>query len=307
MGPSAIITAGHPRRTCPGVVCRLNLGYFVVDRAKVVTGNGIFEPRLLRYTRHTLQALSNNNAHRVASRYALSIYMADAVYSFIPKNACSTMRYSIAIANGAIAGPSEFNWIHSNNATFQASLAELVKAKYTFAILRDPYSRIYSCYLDKMVDQTAVAWQYHALTNYQTPPSMLTFREFIANLKSQLRRNEHWRPQVDFLVYADYDDLFCVEDFSEAVKILRQRVGFEVHDARNLTKHGTDQFDPIGSDQPFADVPAHEIAALKRAGRIPSALQFYDPTLMAQVSRLYSADISLYTEMIKRPLLFPVT
>jgi hypothetical protein len=133
---------------------------------------------------------------------------------------------------------------------------------------------------------------------------MLTFREFIANLKSQLRQNEHWRPQVDFLVYTDYDDLFCVEAFSEVVKILRQRIGFEVHDARNLTKHGTDQFDPIGNDQPFADVPAHEIAALKRAGRIPSALQFYDASLIAEVRQLYSEDIALYAEMIKRPLLF---
>ena len=214
------------------------------------------------------------------------------------------MRYSIAIANGAIADPSEFNWIHSNNPTFQATLAELAKAKYTFTILRDPYSRIYSCYLDKMVDQTSVAWEYHALTNYQTPPAMLTFREFITNLKSQLRCNEHWRPQVDFLVYADYDDFFCVEEFSAAVKILRQRIGFDVHDARKLTKHGTDQFDPIGSDQPFADVPAHEIAALKRSGRIPSARQFYDAPLIAEVGELYSADIALYAEVIKRPLIF---
>jgi hypothetical protein len=251
--------------------------------------------------------LSNNKAHQVASLHALSIYAADAVYSFIPKNACSTMRYSIAIANGAISGPLDFNWIHANNPTFRASLAELARARYTFTILRDPYSRIYSCYLDKMVDQTAVAWQYHALTNYQTPPSMLTFREFVTHLKSQLRRNEHWRPQLDFLVYQDYDDFFCVEEFSETIKILGQRIGFDVHDARKLTKHGTDQFDPIGNDQPFADVPAHEIAALKRAGRIPSALQFYDAPLIAEIRQLYSADIALYAEMIKRPLLFPRT
>jgi hypothetical protein len=263
--------------------------------------------RLLRYARHHLQGLSNNNAHQFASRYALSIYTADAVYSFIPKNACSTMRYSIALTNGAIAGPAEFNWIHENNRTFQASLAELARAKYTFAILRDPYSRIYSCYLDKMVDQTAVAWQYHALTNYRTPPSMLTFREFVASLKSRVRGNEHWRPQLDFLVYEKYDDYFCVEEFTEAIKIMRQRIGFDVHDARELTTHGTDQFELLGNDEPFGDVPAHEIATLKRSGRIPSALQFYDAPLIAEIRQLYSADIALYAEMIKRPLLFPHT
>lgn len=260
--------------------------------------------RLLRYTRHNLQTLANNPAHQFASQHALSIYAADAIYSFIPKNACSTMRYTIGIANGTIAGPSDFNWIHANNLTFRASLAELTKAKYTFAILRDPYLRLGSCYLDKMVDQTAVAWQYHALTNYQTPPAMLTFREFVTNLKSRLRGNEHWRPQLDFLVYEDYDDFFCLEAFPEAVATLHQRIGLDVHDARNLTNHGTDQFDPIDSDEIFADTPAHEIAALKRAGRIPRTVQLYDASLIAEVGKMYAADIAFYTKAIKRPVVF---
>ena len=43
---------------------------------------------------------------------------------------------------------------------FQATLAELVKAKYTFTILRDPYSRIYSCYLDIDVNLPRVYHQF---------------------------------------------------------------------------------------------------------------------------------------------------
>jgi hypothetical protein len=262
-------------------------------------------PRLLRYTRDSLQSLASNSAHQYASQYALSIYAGEAVYSFIPKNACSTMRYSIAIANGAIAGPSHFNWIHSNNLTFRSTLAELAKAKYTFAILRDPYLRLGSCFLDKLVDQTAVAWQYHALIQYQTPPATLTFREFVGKLKSQLRGNEHWRPQLDFLVYERYDDFFCVEMFDEAVSALQQKLGFEVHDARGLTKHGADQFQPLDGDQSFSDIPAHEIATLKRDGKLPRIAQLYDESLIAEVSRLYAADIDFYAETIKRPLLFP--
>ena len=57
-------------------------------------------PRLFRYTRGNLQALVQNAAHQFAAQHALSIYAADAIYSFIPKNACSTMRYTLAIANG---------------------------------------------------------------------------------------------------------------------------------------------------------------------------------------------------------------
>ena len=214
------------------------------------------------------------------------------------------MRYTLGIANGTIAGPEQFNWIHNNNSTFRASLAELAKSKYTFVILRDPFLRIASCYLDKMVDQTDVAWRYHALTNYLTPPAMLTFREFITNLKSRLRGNEHWRPQLDFLIYENYDSVFCVEAFSDAVMMLRTGWESMSRDARGLTKHGSDQFEPVDGDEPFADKPAHEIAALKRAGRIPPAARLYDAPLIAQVGQMYAADIAYYTKTLKRPCAF---
>jgi hypothetical protein len=263
-------------------------------------------PRLLRHTGRNLQALAQNAAHQFASQHALSIYAVDSIYSFIPKNGCSTMRYTLAMANGAIAGPQHFNWIHTNNLTFRASMAELVKAKYTFVILRDPYRRIASCYLDKMVDQTAVAWTYHALTNYQTAPAMLTFREFITNLKYRLQGNVHWRPQVDFLVYERYDDIFCLEAFSDAVATLRNRIGLTVQDARGLTKHGSEMFEPLVGDESFADRPTHEIATLKRAGRIPRTEQLYDTALIAEVGQMYAADIAFYTKTIKRSCAFPM-
>ena len=263
-------------------------------------------PRLLRNTGNNLQPLAQNAAFQFASQHALSIYAADAIYSFIPKNACSTMRYTIAMANGAIAGPRQFNWIHTNNLTFRASLAELAKAKYTFVILRDPFHRIASCYLDKMVDQTAIAWTYHALTNYQTEPALLTFRDFVMNLRPRLRGNEHWRPQVDFLIYEHYDDIFCLEAFSDATVALRDRIGIDIRDARSLTKHGSEQFQPLVGDEPFADKPAHEIAGLKRAGRIPRSAQLYDAPLIAEVGQMYAADIAFYVKATNRAVAFPV-
>ena len=134
---------------------------------------------------------------------------------------------------------------------------------------------------------------------------MVTFREFVTNLKSRLRENEHWRPQMDFLVYEHYDDYFCLEAFSEAVATLQQRIGLAIHDARNLTKHGTDQFVRLDCDELFADRPAHEIATLKRTGRIPRAAQLYDSSLVAEVRRMYRGDIAFYTKTINRPLTFP--
>ena len=260
--------------------------------------------RVLRHTRQNRQNLMNNSAHQFASQYALSIYESDSVFTFIPKNACSTMRYTIGTANGAICGPQDFAWIHKNNTTFRAALSELAKAKYTFAILRDPYMRIGSCYLDKMVDQTEVAWKYNTLTNFDINPPMLTFRQFIKNLALNLRGDEHWRPQTDFLVYENYDDLFCIEAFPHAIATLREKIGLEILDARGLTKHGADQYELLDSIDNFSDVPAFKIAELKRSGKIPNVSQLYDRELIDDISRIYAGDIEFYIKSTSRACLF---
>jgi hypothetical protein len=216
------------------------------------------------------------------------------------------MRYTLGIANGTIAGPEHFKWIHANNTTFQASLRDLAKAKYTFVILRDPYLRIASCYLDKMVDQKEVARRYHSLTNHETAPSELTLRTFVKGLKSRLRGDQHWRPQLDFLVYERYDDFFSLESFPDDVSVLRNKIDLEVRDARGFTKHGTDLFEPLASEESFADKPAHAIATLKREGKIPRIAQMYDASLIAEIGKMYAADIAFYTQVTKRSCTFSV-
>jgi hypothetical protein len=95
---------------------------------------------LLRFARRNNGALANNHPHQFALNYAMSIYRAAAVYSFIPKNACSTLRFSVALANGCI-GDADVNWVHENNQTFKPSVRELATADYAFVVLRDPFRR----------------------------------------------------------------------------------------------------------------------------------------------------------------------
>jgi hypothetical protein len=256
--------------------------------------------RILRYSGASNAALAQNHLHAHAASFALSFYARDAVYSFIPKNACSTMRYSLALANGAIEGPSQFTWIHANNNTFRASLRELARAEYTFVILRDPFLRLASCFLDKIVDQTHVAFKLRELTNYARQPYDFTFREFVNLLPTYLRADEHWRPQVDFLVYKTYDDAFAFEAFPAAVKTLKKRIGLVVHDARGLTKHGADQYKTIKGDAGVADLPAFDLLALKRAGKAPPLVNFYDRKLIDLVAALYADDIALYRQWTGR-------
>src|SRR5918999_530628 len=124
--------------------------------------------RTLRYAGASTKPLAQNIQHAWAQQYALKVYRANAIYSFIPKNACSTMRLSLALANGCIKSAAEFNWIHHNNPTFRATLQDLAIADYTFVILRCPYARLASCFLDKFVGKYPVAWQFYDVTGRST-------------------------------------------------------------------------------------------------------------------------------------------
>lgn len=253
--------------------------------------------RLLRYARGDIKPLAQNAKHGFAARYALVHYGSGAVYSFIPKNGCTTMRYSLAIANGCITGPDDFTWIHANNLTFNASLPDLQRAPYTFAILRDPYKRLASVFLDKFVTKDTVAWNFRRRQGDTFDLDDLTFRDFVDRIAApkEFRGDEHWRPQTDFLVYEDYDALFRLEAFGAGAKEITARTGLEVHDARGLSGHGTDSYDML-TDGGFADMPVWDLRALQRDGRCPDHLALYDLEIFETVRRLYDDDVTLYRQ-----------
>ena len=53
--------------------------------------------------------------------------------------------------NGAIKNIEEIQWIHQNNHSLNASTSEALKAQYTFVMLRNPFKRLLSFFLDKLV------------------------------------------------------------------------------------------------------------------------------------------------------------
>ena len=112
--------------------------------------------RQLNYTANSYVKLNKNMQHKLAQNHALRIYKSNSIYSFIPKNGCSTMRLSLALANGCISDPKDFEWIHNNSLTFSADLPSLLLADYTFVILRCPFARLASVYLDKIVSTTSL-------------------------------------------------------------------------------------------------------------------------------------------------------
>ncbi|OOY36125.1 sulfotransferase family 2 domain-containing protein [Solemya velum gill symbiont] len=260
--------------------------------------------RLLRYSRSSNHSLDKNAEHLFSARHALNVYDENAVYSFIPKNGCSSMRVSLAIANGCIKDASEHDWIHKNNDTFSCGLRDLVTAKYTFVILRCPFSRLASAYLDKMIGETYASKRYIELHRRGKAWKQLngldnvTFDYFVRSLSEPdiLKGNIHWRPQSDFLVYDEYDDYFCLEDFQVAVETLKNKINLSIIDARPLTRHGvSNQYHTEGSG--FSVLAPDKLHEMKLQGTLPAYRDFYTEELVEIVRSVYKQDLDLYKDI----------
>ena len=252
---------------------------------------------MFNFSANNFNNLNQNAPHQFAMNYAMQVLNSNAVYSFIPKNGCSTLRLSVAIANGCISGAEQGHWIHANNQTFKPTLKDAATANYKFVVLRCPFRRLASVFLDKFVAKEPDAWQYRDLLKREVNLDDLTFDQFVKSLAVPPMKgaNIHWKPQNLFLLYKEYDDYFALEHFDKAITTLKEKIDFDVVDARSLTGHGTDKFEMLNDDN-FSKTSAFDIAVLKRAGKCPSHKALYTEELVQLVKKLYADDLALYSK-----------
>lgn len=245
--------------------------------------------RPLKTARLDIKNLRANEFYDLSVDHLLSIYSLDAVYSFIPKNACTSFRFSIAVSNGFLKDISDLHWIHENNDAFHPSKKETAIAKYTFIVLRCPFARVVSSFFDQVVFN-----KYFDFTDTSGNKLNLSFNDFLQIVKSQNRfdRNAHWRNQSDFLHYEEYDDYFCLEELSKAINKLSDK-GFNFIDTRNEMKHSLSEFKKV--DGCFSNTNEIEIKKMKESGKIPSYKSMFDEETMNLVKEIYSDDINLYS------------
>ena len=265
----------------------------------LTTRIGIKMKKGLRLARNSKMPLGKNKEFDFAKKHALCAYRKNAIYTFIPKNACSTLRYSLGVENGIIHSADDISWIHSNNNTFSASLENIIKADYSFVVLRCPYTRLGSVFLDKIVSKNKKFWSKLKINIDDTiSPKTFTFRHFVEAMSGNLLYADiHWTPQSHFLIYESYDRYFSVENFSTAIRQLNDDIGFKVLDARKLTGHGTEQL-KRDSSKSFCDVTTEELNEIKTLGRVPAYSNFYDKDIMRKVQDLFGEDFNIFQKHV---------
>ena len=250
------------------------------------------------FSRHSTVNIAQNGGFQFAQRHALNLYRQNAVYSFIPKNGCTTLRASLAVANGFLLESdieNKINWVHNNTYTTSASLKELACADYTFTVLRCPYARLVSLFLDKFVDKTPVAWNFYRHSNNIFDLDKITFFDFVNYLyrtPSAVQADIHWRRQKDFLIYSEYDDYFDFDDFNTIETTLKEKLGLKLIDTRQITKHGRDQHNTL-SGQDFSKTPVDALKVLKQQGSIPDMDCMVSAEIKSMIQKIYVDDIAL--------------
>ena len=245
--------------------------------------------------------LSNkkNMQHLAAMRYTLMDFKSGAICSFIPKNACTNLRASFALSNGFISSLDDVNWIHKNNTSQNATELQIQNANYTFVILRNPFWRITSCFIDKAVgdvngnetDSYEICKNLHSIQENET-----TFEKFIENLyfnQALIHEDLHLKRQGDFLVLTDYDDWLSVESYKAAATQIEESCGISLVDTRNSSSHTTFGFEKMHILN-AGELTISELREIKSKNIIPKYKSLYSEKTAFMVSSMYWSDIYLY-------------
>lgn len=246
--------------------------------------------RRVRAARHSNLPVSKNEQFVFARDRALAIYGINAVFSYIPKNACSAFRFSVAVANGFLDDLSQIDWIHANNRTFLADQAFLANCAYAFTVLRCPYTRLASCYLHRIVGGGI---RIRGRLGFARDVSFAEYVRFVGGQPRQAR-HDHWRNQSDFLYFEEYDDYFCLENLDAAAARLAER-GFQLHDTRGHIKHYNAMLERIEGD--FCDTPLSRLRILRNEGRAPTYASMFDPETKSLVEEIFDDDLRLYRSL----------
>ncbi len=245
--------------------------------------------------------------HSFALQWTLSFYRQKTVATAIPKNGCSNLRFTAAVENGCAEGPDNIDWIHANNQTFMAgSGAEAAQAHYTFVVLRCPYARLVSAFMDKLVNMDIQSWRLRRQSGRRLHPHELTFRQFVNEIADTPRTDMdvHWRPQSDFLLFHEYDDYFNLENFAYAVEKIEARTGIKVIDTRSHLGHHASATEDAEFGPRAADIPALDLLVAKKAGHVPRPSDLFDSTIATRLRELYAQDVALYQSKFgKSPLI----
>lgn len=250
---------------------------------------------------------------RVPLRQAMMADEKKLLYLPIAKNACSSVKTLIAELGGmpklqpgedihAVLdlGLNNLVLLHRDDTEIHAMLSD--PSWMRFAILRDPYDRLVSLYVEKFVrHRTHVggritidpvlkrALNKDKLTEADYEQG-ISFDMFARDLMSEPaeRLDPHWRPQSLYLSHINYTHLYTVDNLSVLKQDLEQHLGHEVilpYKNAVRTQQPSAQRGPCVANLSPAEIEAPERLPVER---------YIDKKLRTALDAYYALDSALY-------------
>ena len=253
----------------------------------------------------TRLSLEENKDFDFAIKHTLYDPKTKCLASFIPKNGCTNLRYSFAVANNLISSPEDIDWVHSNNQSMNANLESIQNSDYSFVILRNPYERLASAFWNKfldnseedLIDQSGEIFR-NLLNKNNSRNEINSFKDFVNNLWEDpllISKDTHLRYQTDFLLLSNYDNYFSLNDFQHLQEELLERVNLKIIDTRNFAKHTTFGCEQK-SDRYYGSCTIEELTEIKDQKMAIKYNNFYDEEDAYKTTILYYNDIIAYIE-----------
>lgn len=221
------------------------------------------------------------------------------IYFPLPKSACTLFATFVALhsTTGSVFDPQKqgvHQFRYRRRGLQLRNMALIEDGRYfKFTVIRDPYSRLVSAYLDKLVKPIKAG------KPWATDPKCgdHSFEKMIESLciMRDAQIEKHFRPQAAFIRNVPMDHIGVFDDLSPTFKVIHHRYGIDVEkDIFNLVhmpKRTRYARSSSCSKDYVGNLTAREIASLKD---FPSVDCFYNDRLRAMVSRRYREDLEIY-------------
>ncbi len=198
----------------------------------------------------------------------------------IPKNANSSLVTSISQLmedselSTAIADKRKLKRLQICPSELSEEEAKAVDGYFKFFVVRNPYDRVLSAYLSKVVRHAKLGKPSKIYGGSQPVTEAPSFEEFCTILANGgLYVNRHWTPQIDYLIFPKerYDFIARLESIDRDFEVLAQKLG------RSSAGAGM-----------VAEDPKHRTNASARRK------EFYSDALYDVVYDLYRADFEAF-------------
>ena len=239
------------------------------------------------------------------------------IYAIVPKTGTTSIKHWFVATGAAEPAPGFAGDVHDllratcSMANLQPAAAAALfddRSVLKFAFVRDPWTRLVSGYVDKLVGAappalplirhkwTRTLWGHCQWLCYRHLCGVgplqkrgLTFREFVETLcdTSPEALNRHFRPQSSILAGVPLDFVGRLEHFDADFRKLQQRLG----DTPPPRAEHRQRYQGDAAGECVADWPAPRLRDLNA---FPHWTRFYTPDLMEQVAHYFAADFATF-------------